>query len=142
MDGMDRPRLLSIEDAIGQMKSGEATAQTIVDACERQIEKRNAELCAFVTVLDRPVVKEAKPAGRLGGIPIAVKDLFETKGIRTTAGTSFFKDYVPEADAVAVQKIKQQGAVVMGKTNTHEIALGVTTVNSHFGTTRAARQWQ
>ena len=136
MDGMQRPNLLSIEDAIARIRSGESTAQSIVDECEGNIHKLNPELFAFVTVLERPVVNEERPAGKLGGIPIAVKDLFETKGIRTTAGTSFFKDFVPDADAVPVQKLKQEGAVVMGKTNTHEIALGVTTVNPHFGTTR------
>jgi aspartyl-tRNA(Asn)/glutamyl-tRNA(Gln) amidotransferase subunit A len=69
-------------------------------------------------------------------IPLAVKDLFETKGIRTTAGSLFFKDYIPNEDAAVIQKIKAAGAVIMGKTNTHEIALGVTTNNPHFGTTR------
>ncbi len=136
MDGMKQPHLLSIEDALARMRSGEATAQSLVDGCERQIEQLNPELCAFVTVLEPPEVESPAPAGRLGGIPIAVKDLFDTKGIRTAAGTSFFKDHVPETDAVVVQKIKQEGAVIMGKTNTHEIALGVTTVNPHFGTTR------
>ncbi len=136
MDGMMQPRRLSIEDAIARMRSGEATAQSIIDDCERQIEQLNADLCAFVTVLDKPRVQEAQPSGKLGGIPVAVKDLFETKGIRTTAGTSFFKDYIPGTDAVAVQKLNQEGAVVVGKTNTHEIALGVTTVNPHYGTTR------
>ena len=69
-------------------------------------------------------------------IPIAVKDLFETEGIRTTAGSLFFKDYVPTSDAVAVTKLKDAGAVIIGKANTHEIALGVTTNNPHYGATR------
>ncbi len=136
MDGMQRPDLLSIENAMTRIKAGELTAQSLVEACRQKIEQLNPELCAFITVLEPPSIGDAKPAGRLGGIPLAVKDLFETKGIRTTAGTPFFKDYIPEADAVAVQKLKQEGAVIMGKTNTHEIALGVTTVNPHFGTTR------
>ena len=67
------------------------------------------------------------------GIPLALKDLFETQGIRTTAGSVFFENYIPEADAVVVQKLKSAGAVILGKLNMHEIALGVTNENPHFG---------
>ncbi len=136
MDGMKKPSSPTIEEALEKMQSGELSAQALVEACARRIEERNAELCAFITVLHPEAEKVEGGKGKLGGIPIAVKDLFETKGIRTTAGTSFFKDYVPEADAVTVERIKQAGGVIMGKTNTHEIALGVTTTNPHFGTCR------
>ena len=135
MDGVTRPNLLSIEEALSRMQSGELTAPSLVEACAQQIERLNPQLCAFVTVL-HPKITDTQPSGRLAGIPIAIKDLFETKGVGTAAGTRFFKDYVPENDAVAVQKVQQEGAVLMGKTNTHEIALGVTTINPHFGTTR------
>ena len=74
--------------------------------------------------------------GELSGIPIAVKDLYETAGVRTTAGSLFFKDYVPEQDAVVVSKLKAAGADIIGKTNTHEIALGVTNINPHYGSPR------
>jgi aspartyl-tRNA(Asn)/glutamyl-tRNA(Gln) amidotransferase subunit A len=72
----------------------------------------------------------------LHGIPLAVKDLFETAGVRTTTGALFFKDYVPVEDAIVVTRVRAAGAEIIGKTNTHEIALGVTTVNPHFGTCR------
>ena len=78
----------------------------------------------------------ASAAVTLQNIPFAIKDLFETKGVRTTAGSLFFKDYLPSEDAAVIQKLKAAGAVIMGKTNTHEIALGVTTNNPHFGATR------
>ncbi len=133
MDGMTMPNFLSIEAALVRLRGGELTAQALVEACEKQIERLNPQLCAFVTVM-KPEITGTE--GRLSGIPIALKDLFETKGVRTTAGARFFSDYVPESDAVAVQKLKAAGAVIMGKTNTHEIALGVTTVNPHYGTTR------
>ncbi|MGE5073104.1 MAG: amidase [Anaerolineae bacterium] len=133
MDGMKQPNFLSIETARSLLQHGELSAQALIDACSQQIERLNPELCAFVTVM--PPVSNAS-SGRLAGIPIAVKDLFETQGVRTTAGARFFSDHVPEADAVAVTKLKNAGAVIMGKTNTHEIALGVTTVNPHYGTTR------
>ena len=66
-------------------------------------------------------------------MPLAVKDIFDTAGIRTTAGSTFFADRTPEEDAAAVVKLKLAGGVVLGKTNTHEIALGVTGVNPHYG---------
>ena len=69
----------------------------------------------------------------LYGIPLAVKDLYDTKGIRTTAGSRFFADNIPQEDAFVVQKIKRAGAQIVGKTNTHEIALGVTNNNPHYG---------
>jgi aspartyl-tRNA(Asn)/glutamyl-tRNA(Gln) amidotransferase subunit A len=72
----------------------------------------------------------------LFGIPIALKDLYETAGIRTTAGSKFFADTIPVEDAFVVQKLKAAGAVLPGKTNMHEIALGVTGVNPHYGACR------
>jgi aspartyl-tRNA(Asn)/glutamyl-tRNA(Gln) amidotransferase subunit A len=72
----------------------------------------------------------------LRGIPIALKDLFDTAGVRTTAGSKFFADNVPDTDAFVVNNLKQAGAIIMGKTNTHEIALGVTGNNPHYGTAR------
>ena len=72
----------------------------------------------------------------LRGIPIAVKDLFDTAGVRTTAGSKFFINNIPEKDAFVIEKLKEAGALIIGKTNTHEIALGVTGNNPHFGTAR------
>ncbi len=72
----------------------------------------------------------------LEGVPLAVKDLYDTKGIRTTAGSRFFADNIPQEDAFVVQKIKRAGAQIIGKTNTHEIALGVTNNNPHYGACR------
>jgi aspartyl-tRNA(Asn)/glutamyl-tRNA(Gln) amidotransferase subunit A len=136
MDAMKQPNFLSIDEALGAMRRGDLSPQALVGACLQQIERLNPSLCAFVTVLKPQVEDIPKRAGKLAGIPLAVKDLFETKGILTTAGSRFFKDNIPESDAASVEKVKAEGAVIMGKTNTHEIALGVTTVNPHFGTTR------
>jgi aspartyl-tRNA(Asn)/glutamyl-tRNA(Gln) amidotransferase subunit A len=69
----------------------------------------------------------------LHGIPLALKDLYETRGVRTTAGSSFFADNVPSANAVIVQRLEAAGMVLLGKLNMHEIALGVTNNNPHFG---------
>ena len=70
------------------------------------------------------------------GIPIAHKDLFETKGVRTTAGSLLYDDYMPDDNAAIVQQLEDAGAVLLGKTNTHELGGGVTTINPFFGTTR------
>jgi aspartyl-tRNA(Asn)/glutamyl-tRNA(Gln) amidotransferase subunit A len=72
----------------------------------------------------------------LRGIPIAVKDMFDTEGILTTAGSKFFAEFIPTQDAFVVDKLKQSGALINGKTNTHEIALGITGDNPHYGTAR------
>jgi aspartyl-tRNA(Asn)/glutamyl-tRNA(Gln) amidotransferase subunit A len=74
--------------------------------------------------------------GPLHGVPIALKDLFDTAGIRTTAGAKFLADRVPETDSTAARKLRQAGTVLLGKLNTHELAYGVTTDNPHYGATR------
>jgi aspartyl-tRNA(Asn)/glutamyl-tRNA(Gln) amidotransferase subunit A len=71
--------------------------------------------------------------GVLHGIPLALKDLYETAGVRTTAGSQFFRDYVPRRDSACVERLAAAGAVILGKFNMHEIALGVTNANPHFG---------
>jgi aspartyl-tRNA(Asn)/glutamyl-tRNA(Gln) amidotransferase subunit A len=134
---------LTLTSALDSLHAGEVTAQDLAEACFRQIERLNPQLNAFITVTDPPNALEAQlPAtvhpvtSALRGIPVAIKDLFDTAGIRTTAGSKFFSDHIPETDAFVVEKIKQAGALIMGKTNTHEIALGVTGNNPHYGTAR------
>jgi aspartyl-tRNA(Asn)/glutamyl-tRNA(Gln) amidotransferase subunit A len=83
-----------------------------------------------------PLAHRPQKGMTLKNIPIAVKDLYETAGVRTTAGSLFFKDYVPEQDAVVVEKLKAAGADIVGKTSTHEIALGITNINPHYGNVR------
>ncbi|MCA1899582.1 MAG: amidase [Chloroflexi bacterium] len=123
--------VLSLTEIRNLIRSGELNASEVEAACRRQIEKLNPTLNAFITVL--PPEAQSPKEGVLQGIPIAVKDLYETKGIRTTAGSRFFADYIPQEDAFAVQKVKKAGGKIIGKTNTHEIALGVTNNNPHYG---------
>ena len=134
-------------DLIGEKKT---TPQDLAEACFRQIERLNPALNAFITVYDRSsAISDKLSAGVssdhtipfalaniLRGIPVAVKDLFNTAGVRTTAGSKFFADHIPNEDAFVIEKLKQAGATIMGKTNTHEIALGVTGNNPHYGTAR------
>ena len=74
--------------------------------------------------------------GPLHGIPVAVKDLFATKGIRTTAGSRILRDWIPEEDATVVRKLREAGAVLLGKLGMHEFAYGISSVNPHFGDVR------
>ncbi len=125
---------LSLSDQRDLVKSKEVNASDLAESCFRQIEKLNPLLNAFITVIP-PEKDILPPSGSmpLYGIPVAVKDLYNTKGIRSTSGSKFFAEHIPQEDAFVVQKIKKAGAQIIGKTNTHEIALGVTNNNPHYG---------
>jgi aspartyl-tRNA(Asn)/glutamyl-tRNA(Gln) amidotransferase subunit A len=117
-----------------------------------RIEKLNPKINAYITVTAELALARAKQAekelyaasgrkngrdrGPLHGIPISLKDNIHTAGIRTTAGSKILKDFVPKGDAQVVLLLKEAGAVLIGKTNLHEFAYGVTTNNPHFGPTR------
>jgi aspartyl-tRNA(Asn)/glutamyl-tRNA(Gln) amidotransferase subunit A len=144
MDWMIAPNLLSVDEAISLIHAKVLSPAELIDACYRQIGRLNPRLNAFITVIppgtdDSPPGRRSgtdRAAAELAGIPVAVKDLFETAQVRTTAGSLFFKDNIPSEDAAVVQKIRDAGGTIIGKTNTHEIALGITTINPHFGPCR------
>lgn len=103
------------------------------------------QLRAFITVTGDDAIRQARAseqrlrrgdAGALLGVPVAVKDLFATRGVRTTAGSRILKDWVPSHDATAVARLRQAGAVLLGKLNLHEFAYGVSTSNPFFGIAR------
>ena len=131
---------LTIAEASRRLASRSITPLQLTDAYLRRIAQMNASLNAYVTVTTELARREAKalddPKGPMWGIPIAHKDLFETKGVRTTAGSLLFEDYNPAENAAIVQQLENAGAVMLGKTNTHELGGGVTTINPFFGTTR------
>jgi len=118
----------------------------------KRIERLNPKLNAYLTVTAEMALAQAKkaetelyaPRGRKGhhdrgplhGIPISLKDNIYTKGVRTTAGSKILKDFVPKEDAGVVTGLNGSGAIILGKTNLHEFAYGVTTNNPHFGATR------
>ncbi len=111
-----------------------------------RIEQHNPALNAYLTVLRESALAAAGRAekrflagrsrGPLDGIPFALKDNIWTRGIRTTAGSKFLGDFVPENDATVTAKLSRAGAVLLGKTNLHEFAYGITTGNPHYGVTR------
>jgi aspartyl-tRNA(Asn)/glutamyl-tRNA(Gln) amidotransferase subunit A len=109
----------------------------------QRIEKFNPVLNAYITVTSEQAMKSAQNAekeiqqgkwrGPLHGVPVALKDLFDTAGVRTTAASALFKDRVPEEDAEVVRKLKAAGAVLLGKLNMHEFAFAGTSTVSYFG---------
>ena len=109
----------------------------------QRIEKLNPILNAYITVTSEQAMKSAQEAekeiqqgkwrGPLHGVPLALKDLFDTAGVRTTAASALFKDRVPEQDAEVVRRLKAAGAVLLGKLNMHEFAYGGTSIVSYFG---------
>jgi len=123
----------------------EASPVEAIDAVAACLEAGDLARDAFVTLtLDdaRSQARVAEQAWRRGaarsleGIPLAIKDLFDTAGVRTTYGSPMFDDHVPSADAVAVRRAKDAGAIVVGKTATDEFAYGIAGVNPHYGPTR------
>jgi len=116
----------------------------LVDAYSRRIEQASG-LHAFITLPGERARQEARRAGRrlsqgdsgaLLGVPIAIKDLFATRGVRTTAGSQILKDWVPSRDAAAVARLRAAGAILFGKTNLHEFAYGVSNANPWWGVAR------
>jgi aspartyl-tRNA(Asn)/glutamyl-tRNA(Gln) amidotransferase subunit A len=135
--------LLTLREAVSRVRTESLSAADVWDACANQIRRLDPQLRAFITSTDRRQIPENLPEqspdngmSPLAGAPIAVKDMFETAGILTTAGSLFFQDHVPVRDATVVARLRTAGGQIIGKTNTHEIALGVTNINPHFGTCR------
>jgi aspartyl-tRNA(Asn)/glutamyl-tRNA(Gln) amidotransferase subunit A len=115
----------------------------ITRECLRRIENLNPRLNAFITVMAESALAEARSAeeeisrgqwrGPLHGIPIALKDLINTAGVRTTSASALHRDRIPTEDAEVVQRLRQAGAVIVGKNNLHEFAYGGSSLVSYFG---------
>jgi len=137
---------LSISRAGRALRARELSALELTDAYLRRIEQLNPRVNAYVTLTAERAREDAKRAGEelaagrergpLHGIPIAHKDLYETAAIRTTGGAKIHASHLPARDCTVARKLREAGAVLLGKLNTHEYAYGVTTDNPHFGATR------
>src|SRR5262247_408322 len=125
---------LSLAGAIRLIAGKEISSTELTAAALSRIERLNADVRAFITVIKPKATATAKSP--LFGAPVSVKDLFDTKGVRTTAGSKIWADRIPGQDATAVTKLKNAGGVIVGKNNMHEFAFGVTTVNPHYGAAR------
>jgi aspartyl-tRNA(Asn)/glutamyl-tRNA(Gln) amidotransferase subunit A len=134
---------LTLKEASELLRRKAASPMDLTLACLKRIETYNPSLNAFITVtrdqaMEAARVMEAeqrkgKWRGPLHGIPIALKDNIDTAGIRTTAASELFKDRVPSEDAEVVRRLKNAGAILLGKTNLHEFAYGGSSSVSYFG---------
>jgi aspartyl-tRNA(Asn)/glutamyl-tRNA(Gln) amidotransferase subunit A len=130
------------------LRKGSLSPVELTTDCLARIEKLNPKLNAFTTVTAESALAEARQAeseirrgdwrGPLHGVPLALKDLIDTAGVRTTAASWLFKDRIPTADAEVVRRLRAAGAVLLGKQNLHEFAYGGSSMISAFGEVRNA----
>ncbi len=132
-----------LQSLAADLRARRVSSRELVTHSLREIERLDSRLNAFITVTGEAALREADARDRelasgidrgpLHGIPIAHKDLMRTKGVRTTAGSKIYADYIPQRDAAIVSRLYEAGAVSVGKTGLHELAYGITSNNPHFG---------
>jgi aspartyl-tRNA(Asn)/glutamyl-tRNA(Gln) amidotransferase subunit A len=140
------PFLNTILELAPRLRRKEVSPLELTRACLDRIDQLNPTLNAFITVTAESALAEARAAeieivrgewrGPLHGIPVALKDLIDTAGTRTTAASALFQDRVPAEDAGVVRRLRQAGAVILGKNNLHEFAYGGSSLVSFFGDVR------
>lgn len=142
---------MSVEGAsagslLSRLNSGELTSVAVTSACLDVIRKHDSRINAFLSVNESGALEQAaaidelrkggKPVGPLAGIPVAIKDVLCTRGETTTCASRMLENFVPPYDAHVIEKLRNAGAVLIGKTNMDEFAMGSSTENSAFKTTR------
>lgn len=145
MDNSEICRMSAL-DMRNAIAKGELSPVEAVDAVLDRIDKINPRVNAYCTVVAESARKEAQQAeaklrkkeslGPLHGVPVSIKDLVFTKGIRTTGGSRLYEDFIPEQDSIVVERLKKAGAIIMGKTNTPAFGWVAVTDNQVFGPTR------
>ena len=139
----DAPEQHSATELLALLARRQVSAVELAHAFLSRIERLDPRINSYITVTADAALRDARRLDRLRGrrgplhgLPLAVKDLFASKGVRTTAGSKILADWVPRFDATAVERLRGAGAIVLGKLNLHEFAYGVTTNNAHYGATR------
>lgn len=137
---------LTLEELSPLLRDGQVSPVEVAQAYFERIHALNETFNAYITVTREQALASAHRCeeeilpgdyrGPLHGVPIALKDLYDTAGVRTTAASSIYAHRVPAEDATSVARLRAAGAVLIGKTNLHEFAYGVTTESSYFGPTR------
>src|ERR1700681_4153053 len=132
-----------LQSQAADLRTRKVSSRELVARSLSRIERIDPQLNSFITVIAETALAEADDRDRelargfdrgpLHGIPIAHKDLMRTEGVRTTAGSKIFADYIPQRDAAIVTKLHHAGAISLGKTGLHELAYGITSTNPHFG---------
>ncbi len=133
----------SINELTKLIRAKKVSPLAVVHACLKRIKEFEPKLNAFITVLADQALEQAKDTeaeiqadkwrGPLHGIPVGIKDFYDTAGIKTTAAFERFKDRIPTKDAVGVAKLKEAGAIIIGKMNMHQLGMGTTGLDSYFG---------
>jgi len=143
---------MTILEAAAALRAGQVSSLELTRAALHRIAEADSSLRSFITVTVESALQQARAAdqelvsgpdrGPLHGIPVAVKDVFCTRGVLTTCGSRIFADHAPDHDAAVVERLRAAGAVLVGKTNLHELAYGITSSNPHFGVVRNPRDTQ
>jgi aspartyl-tRNA(Asn)/glutamyl-tRNA(Gln) amidotransferase subunit A len=134
---------VTLRQAAEALRKRQLSSVELTQAALTRIERLNPALNAFLSVFPQSALERAaradrelaagKDCGPLHGIPIGLKDLFDMRGVRTTAGSPVYENYVPAQDSAVVEKLEGAGAVIVGKLNLHELAYGITSSNPHYG---------
>ena len=137
---------MRIGEAAAGLRARRFSAVDLATAAISRIDRLNPTMRAFITVTAEQALEQARQADRelamgqdrgpFHGVPVALKDLFYTKGVPTTAGSKVYQNFLPEYNATVVEKLLAAGAVLLGKLNMHEFAYGITSANPHFGAVR------
>ena len=133
----------TLSQAAAAIRAGETSAVELTRSSLARIELLDGLLNAFITVTAEEALQQAEQADRelaagtdrglLHGIPVAIKDLIDTRGVLTTYGSRYYAEHVPDKDATVIAALRAAGAVSLGKTGLHELAFGTTSVNPFFG---------
>src|SRR5580700_7739346 len=136
---------LTIAEAQAKLRKREISARDLTRACLDRIAAVEPKLNAFITVTEPEALAQADAADArlakgdappLCGIPLGIKDIYATRGVKTTCASKILENFVPPFDATVIAKLRAEGAVFVGKANMDEFAMGSSTENSAFGPTR------
>jgi aspartyl-tRNA(Asn)/glutamyl-tRNA(Gln) amidotransferase subunit A len=140
---------LTIDEARSAIQQGKTTAVALAESFYSNIKSRDSEIGAYLTLSNERALEQArridqlaaegKPLPPLGGVPVGIKDVLTTRGVRTTAGSKILANFIPAYDSTAVSRLEQAGAVVLGKMNCDEFAMGSSNENSAFRPVRNPR---
>ncbi len=137
---------MTIREAAGAFREKRVSPVELTSSAIARIDRLNPSLRAFITITADYALMRARQAetelasgrdrGPLHGVPIAVKDLFAMRGVKTTAGSKIFENQVHDFNSTVVERLENAGAVILGKLNMHELAYGISSANPHFGAVR------